>query len=683
MCDDHGVAHSVGLKKLPTYCDMHIGMQVRTMDAWEVGDLDEFCAQFAIDFKRTDERQRMYTVEYLSALKAKGCTSSDDLHQFARKYKAVSSVLLKNGLITSYLQCSWFLETIPVDVRRRVVTHCGISAQRPESFKFNAVFNFVSSSLDTENTMAALATPIQQPTGEMKQNVVKDNRPIVQPMANNDRMIDELSNRFSAMIMPLSARLDGLEGKQPSQPNTQRQVQFNTRPTIMNPSQPTPPNRNCYYCGQMGHGVNDCADKATDIENGRIHIIQDYKGYPKICLGPVPVPNERWIALSNDRPQREQIMEMVRARQPTVTNAPISVASIMEEDAWDEPVSVFVKKQLRLIEEGPLDEEDWVEVQAKRVAEENPIDYRFADAARIIKKRRTAEGDLPTFKHPVQKTKQPTAEELGIRPTDDRIASAFDKLMTDAPPIVEKPEENEAKTTKKRLEVVLKGEANATDMLEKIISTPVEGITVREILALAPSLRNLFFKAQPVNTNEQAQLKKTPVPVAKLGAVRTCGADRPVLYASATPKVKVSLNDECEVIAMLDTSAEINVMVRSIAEAGGLPIRTNPRLALISYGQAAHKFVGVCEDVIVAIGGVKTKTAIFVVEEAHADHTLILGRPFFKTAGGMIDESSGRCVLMLMDDYGERTISVNVTKASDTNDKLQADIFPLNDELVL
>ena len=69
---------------------------------------------------------------------------------------------------------------------------------------------------------------------------------------------------------------------------------------------------------------------------------------------------------------------------------------------------------------------------------------------------------------------------------------------------------------------------------------------------------------------------------------------------------------------------------------------------------------------------------IFVVEEAHADHLLILGRPFFVTARARLDDKSGRCVLKLVDEFGDPLLQVGCTRRGDTANKTREDIFPLN-----
>ena len=91
-----------------------------------------------------------------------------------------------------------------------------------------------------------------------------------------------------------------------------------------------------------------------------------------------------------------------------------------------------------------------------------------------------------------------------------------------------------------------------------------------------------------------------------------------------SPKAKVRLEDGSKVTALLDTGAEINVMTREVMEDAGLAMRRGPKLELVSHTGHSRHFFGLCEDVEVAIGELKTRHPIFVVE--HEDHDLVLGQ---------------------------------------------------------
>lgn len=100
-------------------------------------------------------------------------------------------------------------------------------------------------------------------------------------------------------------------------------------------------------------------------------------------------------------------------------------------------------------------------------------------------------------------------------------------------------------------------------------------------------------------------------------------------YSMGSPKAKVRLEDGSKLTALLDTCAKINVMTKEVMEDAGLAMRRGPKLELVSHTGHSRPFLGLCEDVEVAIGGLKTRHHIFVVETG--DHDLVLGQPFLNS----------------------------------------------------
>lgn len=64
-------------------------------------------------------------------------------------------------------------------------------------------------------------------------------------------------------------------------------------------------------------------------------------------------------------------------------------------------------------------------------------------------------------------------------------------------------------------------------------------------------------------------------------------------------------------------------------EDAGLAMRHSPKLELVSHTGHSRPFFGLCKDVEIAIGGLKTRHPIFVVE--HGDHDLLLGLNFINS----------------------------------------------------
>ena len=95
-------------------------------------------------------------------------------------------------------------------------------------------------------------------------------------------------------------------------------------------------------------------------------------------------------------------------------------------------------------------------------------------------------------------------------------------------------------------------------------------------------------------------------------------------YSIRSPKAKVYLEDNSKVTPLLDTGAEINMMIRKLMEDANLAMRRGSKLELISHIAHSSFFLGLCEDVEVAIRGLKTRHLTFLIEVD--DHDLVLGQ---------------------------------------------------------
>lgn len=96
-----------------------------------------------------------------------------------------------------------------------------------------------------------------------------------------------------------------------------------------------------------------------------------------------------------------------------------------------------------------------------------------------------------------------------------------------------------------------------------------------------------------------------------------------------SPKAKVHLEDSFKVIALLDTNVEINIMTRKLMEDVNSAMRQGDKLELISHTGHNQHFLCLCEDIEVAIRGLKTRHPIFVIEAG--DHDLVLSQLFLNS----------------------------------------------------
>ena len=192
-----------------------------------------------------------------------------------------------------------------------------------------------------------------------------------------------------------------------------------------------------------------------------------------------------------------------------------------------------------------------------------------------------------------------------------------EETMTDVDSVAKKGLERKRHP---RVVNVLKELVGATTITKRILDLGVS-LTVGELLVSAPAVEKQLTKA--ISEDETVQFRVSSVDIDNLAHINN------YWYSISSPKMKIRLEDGSKVTALLDTGVEINVMTREVMEDAGLAIRKGLKLELVSHTGHSQPFLGLCEDVEVAIGGLKTRHPIFVME--HGDHDLVLGQPFLHT----------------------------------------------------
>lgn len=83
------------------------------------------------------------------------------------------------------------------------------------------------------------------------------------------------------------------------------------------------------------------------------------------------------------------------------------------------------------------------------------------------------------------------------------------------------------------------------------------------------------------------------------------------------------LKNNFKVSALIDTGTKIYFIIWEVIENARLVVYYGLKLELISYASHNWSFLGLFEDVEVAIGGLKIRNPIFDIK--HRDYDLILG----------------------------------------------------------
>jgi gag-polyprotein putative aspartyl protease len=114
------------------------------------------------------------------------------------------------------------------------------------------------------------------------------------------------------------------------------------------------------------------------------------------------------------------------------------------------------------------------------------------------------------------------------------------------------------------------------------------------------------------------------------------------LYIAVSLKIVVMIANKF-LLALIDSGAEVIVMSRSLAKNLGLPISKNVVMKMLTSEGRESRFTGLCSDIEIAIGDVKYRIPIWIVEKLKQN--LILGRIYAKAARLSVkDEDDGICV---------------------------------------
>ena len=365
----------------------------------------------------------------------------------------------------------------------------------------------------------------------------------------------------------------------------------------------------CSYCWAPDHYLKrHCTVFQEDLDSNRIHLGDD----KKVCVGPY-TPGARPVNMRREKPGRESVADAEKLRYPMLPTAEVRTLRVGElspdpysSDEEDDYISL----------DAPLD----VSVSAARSSQNKGSSTPAKEPIKkILRKRIEKEDGYAAPKNvrfgewrPVENAPQPSAPVSLQEPSQEQD-------MTDSEPVGKKTVERKKHP---RVVGVLKESVGATMITKRILDLGVN-LTVGELLASAPAVEKQLTKA--ITEDEAVQFR-----VNTLGSSEASETKKPFLwYSMGSPKAKVRLEDGSKITALLDTGAEINVMTREIMEDAGLAMRQGPRLELVSHTGHSRPFLGLCEDVEVTIGGLKTRHPIFVVEAG--DHDLVLGQPFLNT----------------------------------------------------
>jgi len=173
---------------------------------------------------------------------------------------------------------------------------------------------------------------------------------------------------------------------------------------------------------------------------------------------------------------------------------------------------------------------------------------------------------------------------------------------------------------------------------------------LREYLGTAPDISHYFIE----NIQKKRRLVSTATPAgtANVSEINTSPLSADVnstsvttpLYACASPRADVYLNDDLKVNALIDHGSEICLMPKCVSDRLGLYIDTDIAWNINTFDMGtkteARGPLGVCHKVTIDVGGVAVRIPVFIVEESSTD--LLLGQPWNRiTRSAVIHEDDG------------------------------------------
>lgn len=701
QCEDYGIQGNAKLAKLPQFCEITVGMYIRTILEWREKDWEGLKKVLLEEYRQTDSYQQMMTLGFLNALQEKGCTDGTTVRVYCRQYDHVSSTLLKKGVLSPYSQSVGFLKGLPKAIRDKVVRKHSIDLDVPDTMEFKELLKTVQKQHVAERTNEVLAEKLEHREAwseivdqvQAKVTVPKGERlaPPVRTIHESsrassstqqtslDRKMEELTREMSALVLAQRVALQAstsVSNSNVRMGRPQGQVQNDVVPAASVNTQ-RPAFSGCYYCGEE-HQERECLRKKDDISQGLIHLNESWK----ICLGKAPSPGQpaaQPIFVRFGEPKRSQVMALI-GQQSTSTDNRTKVGSIRIGDSGDYSDDDAVLEQngdiLAYSDESSGEDTVWVKAARVKDNSKSTTSRKFPkDVHRVLKNKVEKEKKMPAAKHvrpgtwkPVQITEVLDDEQdiemiepepsKSVRFQLSKSQEPTRSLITHRPKLVDE----------------LKSSAQPEVMLNKILDQPVSGVTTREILANSPNLLRMVFKyldspgTKPPKSEEPA--------VTRVGSLGVRKRTEELFYSVATPKIKVRINEECLVQAMVDSGAEVSVMTRDIAEDAKLPITPSPDLTLIAHGGEKKWFAGVCENTPIQIGGITIYAHIFVVEDA--DIPLILGMPFiFDSRLSLVREGNAQYAV-IPDPDTNKALRVRVLQEDDVANRVQDQIFPKN-----
>jgi hypothetical protein len=109
------------------------------------------------------------------------------------------------------------------------------------------------------------------------------------------------------------------------------------------------------------------------------------------------------------------------------------------------------------------------------------------------------------------------------------------------------------------------------------------------------------------------------------------------IYAVSSPRAVIKIKEKVKVTALLNTEANVNIIIVKVADAANLPILEIIPIEVKTFTGYNAQLIRICREVNIQIGAVYNSINIFVVQKGA--YSLLLGMSYWIQAGITFDYS--------------------------------------------
>jgi hypothetical protein len=675
LCNDFRLENAKKARRLSRYCDVLIDQSVKIIDHWILRDWKTLKKLLLKEYKVNDVAQKIYSRRFLKMYKDKTRIDTEDIRQFCRRYLVSSNNLIKKDKLDKTTRITWFIQGLPDKMQTKLFLHHQIDLKDLEAMNFDNLMkktliiakanrrlkeirnlnkkedklsdltdrcdNREALSLTEKKEIFSLTISIAQPIRALNRRAEK----------NHNRRMNEITSVMNAMT--LAMRVESTQSFM-----SQRYNSNSTKSTIQQENNANVRVSNvaanqCMYCEEKNDHQRrkDCPHFQSAVRIDRIHLDDDYRIHAESLETSEP-PMRMQYDLTQKKCVERQTSSV--SRSPV---ASIEVRTVRVEDL--EPEFLTTNDELSEDEDAKdlkIEITKSILVESVR-AEETKANNSWIESSRGILKRKTkdeskfAASKTTRFEDWVNTNKEKTevfdllvkGKSFELRETNQIDGNFFvsrsnyvptsRSFQADVSDMNDVKMRDASKTKKPTKQASINSASiNSEKRVPKSVTSAMQftfdtilqsevRLDLVNLIDLCSLLQKMFAQRYRVTKNAQRNVEGVHVE-----SIGVADLDFKNYYIAFTLKIPVRMKSDTRYVALLNTGAEVNVMIEEMMHKEDLSMRSRSALNLISHIDHQQKFLSVCEDVKISIENFIIKHHIFVI--ARIDHVLILDQPF-------------------------------------------------------